>query len=134
MRWPTLTPDTAKPPRRYASLASRPNNMAALIRALEGLVTCRGDIGVVMTKGMGGLVHEHQLKFDGYRRAGTEVELRGPCYSACTLITAYLGKDKLCIAPDAFMAFHAAPRKCTGDSRRKSAVGSTSMADTRTCR
>jgi hypothetical protein len=86
--------------------------MAALIRALEGLVTYRGDIG--WTKGMGGFVHEHQLKFDGYRRAGTEVELRGPCYSACTLIAAYLGKDKLCIAPDAFMAFHAARGLASG--------------------
>ena len=28
MRWPTLTPDPAKPPRRYAR-ASRPNNMAS---------------------------------------------------------------------------------------------------------
>jgi hypothetical protein len=35
------------------------------------------------------------------------VELRGPCYSACTLIAAYVGKDDLCIAEGAFLAFHA---------------------------
>lgn len=34
--------------------------------------------------------------------------LRGPCYSACTLLTAYVGRDKLCIAKGAFFAFHAA--------------------------
>ena len=36
------------------------------------------------------------------------MELRGPCYSACTIITTYVAKQNLCIAEDAFMAFHAA--------------------------
>ena len=35
------------------------------------------------------------------------MEIRGPCYSACTLITAYVTKAKLCIAEGAFFAFHA---------------------------
>ena len=34
--------------------------------------------------------------------------MRGPCYSACTLITAYVPRDRLCIAEGAFMAFHSA--------------------------
>ena len=53
------------------------------------------------------MIYEHNLKFWGYRQVGNEVEIRGPCYSACTLITAYVGKDKLCIAQGAFLAFHA---------------------------
>lgn len=63
---------------------------------------------VVITYGPGGLIAEHHWKFRGYRTAGVEVEIRGPCQSACTLITAYVGKDKLCFSSGAYLAFHAA--------------------------
>jgi hypothetical protein len=63
---------------------------------------------LVMTLGNGGWIDEHHILFEGYRRTGTMVELRGPCYSACTMITAYVAKDKLCIAPGTFFAFHGA--------------------------
>lgn len=62
---------------------------------------------VVIRYGNGGMVAEHNLRFGAYKRANTKVEIRGPCYSACTLITAYIGKDNLCIAEGAFLAFHA---------------------------
>jgi hypothetical protein len=62
---------------------------------------------IVITYGAGGSIYEHNLKFWGYRQGSNEVEIRGPCYSACTLITAYVGKDKLCIAQGAFFGFHA---------------------------
>jgi hypothetical protein len=62
---------------------------------------------VVITYGPGGLVDEHNLKFAGYRSAGNEVEIRGGCHSACTLVAAYVGKDKLCFASGAYLAFHA---------------------------
>jgi hypothetical protein len=62
---------------------------------------------IVITYGGGGLVDEHNGRFYNYRNAGNEVEIRGACYSACTLVAAYIGKDKLCFAPDAFLAFHA---------------------------
>jgi hypothetical protein len=57
--------------------------------------------------GRGGRLDEHRATFEGYSRAGAKVELRGPCYSACTLVLAYVEREKLCIAPGAFMAFHA---------------------------
>ena len=62
---------------------------------------------VVMTFGAGGRIVEHRMTFEGYFRSGTKVELRGPCYSACTLLLGYLEKANLCIAPGAFMACHA---------------------------
>jgi hypothetical protein len=34
--------------------------------------------------------------------------MRGGCWSACTLITGYIPKERLCFAPGAFLAFHAA--------------------------
>ena len=99
---------------------------------------------IVITHGVGGSIYEHNLKFWGYRQVGNEVEIRGPCYSACTLITAYVGKDKLCIAQGSFLAFHAVrsaekrrscrpkPLSRIGSSRWKSAIGSTAWADTKT--
>src|SRR6476646_5000904 len=63
---------------------------------------------VVITRGMGGRISDHRTTFEGYFRAGAKVELRGPCYSACTLITGCLERENLCIAPGAFLAFHAA--------------------------
>lgn len=63
---------------------------------------------IVITLGAGGSIREHNVRFKGYRDAGAMIELRGPCYSACTLVTAYVGKDKLCIGEGAFFAFHAA--------------------------
>jgi hypothetical protein len=62
---------------------------------------------VVIKHGAGGLLHEHTQRFAGYRNRKTKVEIRGPCYSACTQITAYVGKADLCIAEGAFFAFHA---------------------------
>ena len=69
---------------------------------------------VIITLGKGGLIDPHHLLYQGYKRAGTAIELHGPCYSACTLLTAYVGKDKLCIAEGAFFAFHAACSVSTG--------------------
>ena len=60
-----------------------------------------------MKWGAGGRIVDHRMTFEGYFRAGTKVELRGPCYSACTLLLGYMEKANLCIAPGAFMAFHA---------------------------
>ena len=50
---------------------------------------------------------EHRQTFAGYQRHKAKVEVRGPCYSACTLLLAYVEPDNLCIAPGGFMAFHA---------------------------
>lgn len=63
---------------------------------------------VLLQNERGGLIGEHRMRFLGYQRDGVRVELRGGCYSACTLITGYVPKDKLCVAPGAFLAFHSA--------------------------
>jgi hypothetical protein len=62
---------------------------------------------VVIKYGQGGIVAEHKLRFADYRRTRAKVELRGPCYSACTMLTTYIEPENLCIAEGAFMAFHA---------------------------
>ena len=63
---------------------------------------------IVISYGRGGIVSEHNGKFAGYRDAKAEVEIRGPCLSACTLVTAYIPKERLCFAEGSYLAFHAA--------------------------
>ena len=62
---------------------------------------------VVVKFGNGGRIDEHRATFEGYSRNKARVELRGPCYSACTLMLGYVERENLCIAPGAFMALHA---------------------------
>ena len=63
---------------------------------------------VVLRDEKGGLISAHRQRFFGYQRDGDKVEVYGGCYSACTLVTAYVPKDKLCFASGAFLAFHSA--------------------------
>jgi hypothetical protein len=50
---------------------------------------------IVINYGRGGRVDEHNMKYAAYKREKAKVQVRGPCYSACTLVTAYIGKDDL---------------------------------------
>jgi hypothetical protein len=63
---------------------------------------------VVMTFGPGGRLSDHQAKFWGYARAGSPVEIRGGCYSACTLVASFIPKERLYFAEGSFLAFHSA--------------------------
>jgi hypothetical protein len=63
---------------------------------------------VVINGGKGGSIPEHISRFGTLGRSGAPVEMHGGCYSACTLILAYVAKEKLCFAPGAFLTFHAA--------------------------
>lgn len=67
---------------------------------------------VVISYGAGGRMDAHYQLYADYKRAKTKVEVRGPCYSACTLVLAYV--EDICIADGAFMAFHAVRSKETG--------------------
>jgi hypothetical protein len=69
---------------------------------------------IVISFGRGGRVDEHRQQFANYQRSKRKVEVRGPCYSACTLVLAYVEPENLCIGNDAFMAFHAVRSKETG--------------------
>ena len=63
---------------------------------------------VVITFGPGGKLSEHQAEYWRYAYAGNPVEIRGGCYSACTLVVSFIAKEKLCFAEGAFLGFHAA--------------------------
>ena len=63
---------------------------------------------VVLDRETGGSIPQHQSRFWTLQRSGANVEMRGGCWLACTLITSYIPKERLCFAPGAFLAFHAA--------------------------
>ena len=49
-----------------------------------------------MYEGKGGSIPEHDFKFSRLAETGASVEMRGGCYSACTLLTSYFPKERLC--------------------------------------
>jgi len=62
---------------------------------------------VIIKHGRGGRIDAHTLRYADFRLIKARVEVRGPCYSACTMVLSYVGPELLCVAPGAFMAFHA---------------------------
>jgi hypothetical protein len=56
----------------------------------------------------GGLLNEHWERFRVLAAGGGEVEIRGACPSACTLVMSQVAKDKLCFSDRAQLLFHQA--------------------------
>jgi hypothetical protein len=56
----------------------------------------------------GGRIDDHWLRFQLLAQSGDDVEIRGLCGSACTLITAHIPKERLCVGKGARLAFHQA--------------------------
>lgn len=62
----------------------------------------------------GGALAGRQQEIRVLRRSGQRVELRGICYSSCTM---YLGLNNVCVAADATLGFHG-PRGLLGGLQR----------------
>jgi hypothetical protein len=56
---------------------------------------------------MGGPIGDYLLMFAAIRDSGEQVMIDGRCFSACTLVTALVPKDKICITERAMLGFHA---------------------------
>jgi hypothetical protein len=54
----------------------------------------------------GGKLDEHWYRFKAMNAAGVEVEVRGRCQSACTLITGVIPKSRLCFGENSLLAIH----------------------------
>ena len=62
----------------------------------------------------GGLITKYMEIWQRVEAAGYQVKVLGACVSACTLVTSYVSKDRLCFGPEASLQFHMA-RKSTTD-------------------
>ena len=56
---------------------------------------------------MGGSVGKYLLKFAAIRDSGEHVVIDGSCFSSCTLVTALVPRERVCITERAVLGFHA---------------------------
>jgi hypothetical protein len=54
----------------------------------------------------GGVIAEHVKRWQDLASSGADVEIRGPCFSACTLVVGYIPKERLCFGDYASLQFH----------------------------
>jgi|SRR5215813_6909297 len=54
----------------------------------------------------GGRIDQHIERWKALAESGDDVEVRDLCASACTLVTAYIPKERLCFSTTAALAFH----------------------------
>jgi len=54
-----------------------------------------------MYEGKGASIPEHDFDCSRLAETGASVEMRGGCYSACTLLTSYFPKERLCFGEGA---------------------------------
>jgi len=71
----------------------------ALVRTSDAMVRIADD--------MGGPLGGYLLKFSAIRDSGERVMIDGSCFSACTLVTALIPRDRICITERAILGFHA---------------------------
>jgi len=80
--------------------------------ALASAVVCAtvsaASADVRITSDPGGEVSSYLRKFQRIGESGQRVIIDGPCLSACTLLTAMVPRDRICITPRAVLGFHAA--------------------------
>jgi hypothetical protein len=70
--------------------------------------------GMLIYHEPGGVIKEHVERWQELARSGADVEILGPCYSACTLIVAQVPKERLCFGAFATLQFHLAWNPETG--------------------
>jgi hypothetical protein len=64
----------------------------------------------VLYEERGGRIADHWERWKALAAEGGEVEIRGPCWSACTLILAHIPRERLCFDKHAELNFHQAAR------------------------
>ena len=71
----------------------------ALVQPSNAMKRIAGD--------MGGPLGDYLLMFATIRDSGERVMIDGSCFSACTLVTALVPRDRICITQRAMLGFHA---------------------------
>jgi hypothetical protein len=72
------------------------------------LATTVAFADVRVTNDPGGEITAYLQKFEQMRDSGQRLVIDGPCLSACTLFTAYIPRDHVCVTRRAVLGFHAA--------------------------
>jgi len=80
----------------------------ALVSVFVCVMASAASADVRITSDPGGEVSSYLRKFHHIRESGERVVIDGPCLSACTLLTAMLPREQICITSRAVLGFHAA--------------------------
>jgi hypothetical protein len=56
----------------------------------------------------GGLIETYVQRFSRIRDSGERIAVDGQCLSACTLVLAFVPRERICVTPNAVFGFHAA--------------------------
>ena len=56
----------------------------------------------------GGFISGYKRLFEVLEASGNNIEIRGKCLSACTLVLSYIPKERLCFHETAWLGFHLA--------------------------
>lgn len=56
----------------------------------------------------GGLIETYVQRFSRIRDSGEQMVVDGQCLSACTLVLAYVPRERICVTPNAVFGFHSA--------------------------
>jgi hypothetical protein len=62
----------------------------------------------------GGVLSEYEKKWLFIAVKGGDVDVLGSCRSACTVLTGYIPKDRLCYGPESSLSFHQARKTFSG--------------------
>src|SRR5208282_5597194 len=82
---------------------------AALVGALaSALVTTVASADMRIVDDRGGEISAYLRKFHDMRVSGERLVIDGPCLSACTLFTALIPRDQVCVTRRAVLGCHAA--------------------------
>lgn len=74
----------------------------------SALVTSVASADIRITNDPGGEITAYLRKFHDIRDSGERLVIDGPCLSACTLFTALIPPDQVCVTRRAVLGFHAA--------------------------
>ena len=56
----------------------------------------------------GGRIDWHRMRFATYNASGDDIEIRGMCHSACTLVMSMIPANRICFSASGYLSFHKA--------------------------
>ena len=71
---------------------------------------------VAVSDDHGGLLSLYQAQWADLAAQNVDVEIVGPCVSACTILLGYISSEKICVTPKASLGFHRATMQFATDA------------------
>ena len=89
---------------------------AILAAALLLAASAANATTVAVSDDHGGLLSLYQARWADLAAQNVDVEIVGPCVSACTILLGYISSEKICVTPKASLGFHRATMQFATDA------------------